>query len=82
MKFAVCIANYKFNTWEKFLAMSISDRRITIKDSGLYFNNFLKGHRVATCNLSGCPGCGAKHNTRLDLNEQQPKLSNTASWIV
>ncbi|XP_025407577.1 uncharacterized protein LOC112681547 [Sipha flava] len=68
MKCVLCAEPHGIYACDQFLRMPVPERKVIVNKFKLCFNCLNYGHQVASCNFSGCPRCGKRHNSKLHVD--------------
>jgi len=80
-KCPICTQQHRIYSCERFNQMSIADRKNAVLNARLCFNCLNFGHQLKDCQLSSCPKCNQRQNSKLHDDTQssgtskQPVLS-------
>lgn len=82
-KCVLCASQHKLYACNQFNKMSVPERKDVLNKFKLCFNCLNYGHQVASCNFSGCPRCGKKHNSKIhdDNSESTPEPGNPSQEV-
>jgi hypothetical protein len=90
-KCIVCKTDHKLESCEKFKSLSIKERFVAVRNSGICMNCFAKGHSKKDCPEKGCKLCKFEdkhhellHYTKKSNNnneDQKPKTENVHHLI-